>query len=180
MNTYLVREENMERLEKKLATIEKKCKAAKCSFTFDIADEPIFKEAEDNEGNKFGANKITISSEESPYKEDVIWEDKPFNVTWDTPFKEFKNNWKDYLKVGTILRVYVSKTGNDNGQGCAATSWWTNIVTGGKDGNRGDTIITGDDVLTFVISQSSIDLLTEQEGLYIVGNGYTIKKITIE
>lgn len=135
---------------------------------------------EDNEGNKFGANKITISSEESPYKEDVIWEDKPFNVTWDTPFKEFKNNWKDYLKVGTILRVYVSKTGNNNGQGCAATSWWTNIVTGGKDGNRGDTIITGDDVLTFVISQSSIDLLTEQEGLYIVGNGYTIKKITIE
>ena len=135
---------------------------------------------EDNEGNKFGANKITISSEESPYKEDVIWEDKPFNVTWDTPFKGFKNNWKDYLKVGTILRVYVSKTGNNNGQGCAATSWWTNIVTGGKDDNRGDTIITGDDVLTFVISQSSIDLLTEQEGLYIVGNGYTIKKITIE
>lgn len=135
---------------------------------------------EDNEGKKFGANKITISSEESPYKEDVIWEDKPFNVTWDTPFKEFKNNWKEYLKVGTILRVYVSKTGNNNGQGCAATSWWTNIVTGGKDDNRGDTIITGDDVLTFVISQSSIDLLTEQEGLYIVGNGYTIKKITIE
>lgn len=63
MSTYLIREENMERLEKKLATIEKKCKAAKCSFNFDIADEPVFKEAQDNEGNKYTFKYFAVTVE---------------------------------------------------------------------------------------------------------------------
>lgn len=50
MATYLIREENMERLEKKLASIEKKCRAAKCSFNFEVKDEDIFRKVEDEDG----------------------------------------------------------------------------------------------------------------------------------
>lgn len=49
MATYLIREENMERLEKNLAKIQKKCKAANCSFTYNVTGEE-FKTVEDDNG----------------------------------------------------------------------------------------------------------------------------------
>ena len=51
METYLIREENMDRLEKKLETIRKKCEASKCSFTFNIKPDRIYKDGQDEDGN---------------------------------------------------------------------------------------------------------------------------------
>ncbi len=81
------------------------------------------------------------------------------------------------MKTGTILRVYV----DGNGQGTAATKWWNNILTGkGGDKDRGDFMVTGPATWKFELTDLSIQLLTEQEGLLLVGDGYTVKKVTIE
>lgn len=62
MATYLVREENMERLEKKLAAIEKKCAAAHCSFTYEIKGEQ-YNEVKDEDGNVYTAKYIEVEVE---------------------------------------------------------------------------------------------------------------------
>lgn len=119
-------------------------------------------------GNPTGT--VTITSEV------VVWEGS-FNVTWDTPFNALKDTLLDMVQVGTIVRGYV--TGN-GGQGCLATSWWNNIYTGEGDPNRGDSIINGDMVLEYTLTQTSLDLMAAQNGALFVGNGYTITKVTLE
>ena len=107
--------------------------------------------------------------------ENTIWEGE-FAVTWDTPFSELKDTFLSKVKVGTILRVYV----DGNGQGTAATSWWNNILTGKGDPERGDILVDGPATWKFELTDLSIQLLTEQNGLFLVGDGYTVKKVTIE
>ena len=53
-------------------------------------------------------------------------------------------------------------------------------VTGKGDPERGDFMVDGPAAWEFELTDLSIQLLTEQNGLFIVGNGYTVKKITIE
>ena len=53
-------------------------------------------------------------------------------------------------------------------------------VTGKGDPERGDFMVDGPATWEFELTDLSIQLLTEQNGLFIVGNGYTVKKITIE
>lgn len=107
--------------------------------------------------------------------ETTLWEGE-FAVTWGTPFDALKDTFLSKVKAGTILRVYV----DGNGQGTAATAWWNNILTGKGDPERGDIMVDGPATWEFKLTDLSIQLLKEQWGLILVGDGYTVKKVTIE
>lgn len=129
----------------------------------------------DGSGVQFPSGTIKVTTEARPSMENTIWEGE-FAVTWDTPFSELKDTFLSKVKAGTILRVYV----DGNGQGTAATSWWNNILTGKGDPERGDILVDGPATWKFELTDLSIKLLTEQNGFLLVGNGYTVKKVTIE
>ena len=129
----------------------------------------------DGEGNQFPSGTIKVTTEARPSMENTLWEGE-FAVTWSTPFSELKDTFLSKVKAGTILRVYV----DGNGQGTAATSWWNNILTGKGDPERGDITVDGPATWKFELTDLSIQLLTKQNGLFLVGDGYTVKKVTIE
>ena len=129
----------------------------------------------DGEGNQFPSGTIKVTTEARPSMENTLWEGE-FAVTWSTPFDALKDTFLSKVKAGTILRVYV----DGNGQGTAATAWWNNILTGKGDPERGDFTVDGPATWKFELTDLSIQLLTEQDGFLLVGDGYTIKKVTIE
>lgn len=130
----------------------------------------------DGSGVQFPCGTIKVTTEARPSMENTIWEGE-FSVTWGTPFDALRETFLSKVKAGTILRVYV----DGKGQGTAATNWWNNILTGkGGDIERGDFMVDGPATWKFELTDLSIKLLTEQDGFLLVGNGYTIKKITIE
>lgn len=130
----------------------------------------------DGSGVQFPCGTIKVTTEPRPSMENTLWEGE-FPVTWGTPFDALKDTFLSKVKVGTILRVYV----DGKGQGTATTAWWNNILTGkGGDKERGDIPVDGPDTWKFELTDYSIQLLTEQEGLLLVGDGYTVKKVTIE
>lgn len=129
----------------------------------------------DGEGNQFPGGTIKVTTEPRPSMETTLWEGE-FSVTWGTPFDALKDTFLSKVKAGTILRVYV----DGKGKGTAATSWWNNILTGKGDPERGDIPVDGPATWKFKLTDLSIQLLTEQQGLFIVGDGYTVKKVTIE
>ena len=129
----------------------------------------------DGNGVQFPCGTIKVTTEARPSMENTIWEGE-FAVTWSTPFDALKDTFLSKVKAGTILRVYV----DGNGQGTAATAWWNNILTGKGDPERGDIMVDGPATWKFELTDLSIQLLTEQQGLFIVGDGYTVKKVTIE
>lgn len=134
----------------------------------------------DGEGNQFpcGTIKVTTEprpSEPRPSMETTLWEGE-FAVTWGTPFEALKETFLSKVKAGTILRVYV----DGKGQGTATTASWNNILTGKGDPERGDIMVDGPAKWEFKLTDLSIQLLKEQWGLILVGNGYTVKKVTIE
>ena len=129
----------------------------------------------DGNGVQFAGGTIKVTTEARPSMENTIWEGE-FAVTWGTPFDALKDTFLSKVKAGTILRVYV----NGNGQGTAATGWWNNILTGKGDPERGDIMVDGPAKWEFELTDLSIRLLTEQDGFLLVGDGYTVKKVTIE
>ena len=129
----------------------------------------------DGSGVQFPSGTIKVTTEARPSMENTIWEGE-FAVTWGTPFDALKDTFLSKVKAGTILRVYV----DGNGQGTAATAWWNNILTGKGDPERGDIMVNGPAKWEFELTDLSIQLLTEQNGLLLVGDGYTVKKVTIE
>ena len=129
----------------------------------------------DGEGNQFSGGTIKVTTEPRPSMENTLWEGE-FPVTWGTPFDALRETFLSKVKAGTILRVYV----DGNGQGTAATNWWSNILTGKKDPERGDIMVNGPATWKFELTDLSIKLLTEQDGFLLVGDGYTVKKVTIE
>ena len=129
----------------------------------------------DGNGVQFAGGTIKVTTEARPSMENTIWEGE-FAVTWGTPFDALKDTFLSKVKAGTILRVYV----DGKGQGTAATSWWNNILTGKGDPERGDIKVDGPAKWEFELTDLSIQLLTEQNGLLLVGDGYTVKKVTIE
>lgn len=132
----------------------------------------------DGSGTEFGCNKFTISKDPCPYSdEDTVWEGS-FNVTWGTPFNALQTTITQHLSPNTIIRAYVAPT-NDRGQGSMTTAWWNNILTGKGDPERGDIEITKAMVLEYQVTDFSINLLKAQEGFLIVGDGYTITKVTV-
>ena len=129
----------------------------------------------DGNGVQFPCGTIKVTTEARPSMENTIWEGE-FAVTWGTPFDALKDTFLSKVKAGTILRVYV----DGKGQGTAATAWWNNILTGKGDPERGDFTVDGPATWKFELTDLSIQLLTEQNGFFIVGDGYTVKKVTIE
>ena len=129
----------------------------------------------DGEGNQFPGGTIKVTTEARPSMENTLWEGE-FSVTWGTPFDALKDTFLSKVKAGTILRVYV----DGNGQGTATTASWNNILTGKGDPERGDIMVTGPATWEFKLTDLSIQLLKEQWGLILVGDGYTVKKVTIE
>ena len=129
----------------------------------------------DGNGVQFPCGTIKVTTEARPSMENTIWEGE-FAVTWGTPFDALKDTFLSKVKAGTLLRVYV----DGNGQGTATTSWWNNLLTGKSDPERGDIMVDGPAKWEFELTDLSIQLLTEQNGLLIVGDGYTVKKVTIE
>lgn len=131
----------------------------------------------DASGTVYGAGKIELNENpEYPVPtENVLWEGS-FNVTWGTPFDGLKDDLINHVKVGSILRAYVT----GNGQGTATSAWWNNILTGKGDPERGDIMISGDMTLEYELNELSIQLLQEQNGFLMVGDGYTLTKITVE
>lgn len=129
----------------------------------------------DGSGVQFPCGTIKVTTEPRPSMENTLWEGE-FSVTWSTPFDALKDTFLSKVKAGTILRVYV----DGNGQGTAVTSWWNNILTGKADPERGDIMVNGPATWEFELTDLSIQLLTEQNGFFLVGDGYTVKKVTIE
>ena len=129
----------------------------------------------DGEGNQFSGGIIKVTTEPRPSMENTLCEGE-FSVTWGTPFEALKDTFLSKVKAGTILRVYV----DGKGQGTAATAWWNNILTGKGDPERGDFTVDGPATWKFELTDLSIQLLTEQNGFFLVGDGYTVKKVTIE
>lgn len=129
----------------------------------------------DGNGVQFPSGTIKVTTEPRPSMETTLWEDE-FAVTWGTPFDALKETFLSKVKAGTILRVYV----DGNGQGTATTASWNNILTGKGDPERGDIMVTGPATWEFKLTDLSIQLLKEQWGLILVGDGYTVKKVTIE
>ena len=129
----------------------------------------------DGSGVQFPCGTIKVTTEARPSMENTIWEGE-FAVTWGTPFDALKDTFLSKVKAGTILRVYV----DGNGQGTAVTNWWNNILTGKGDPERGDIMVNGPATWEFELTDLSIQLLTEQDGFLLVGDGYTVKKVTIE
>ena len=129
----------------------------------------------DGNGVQFAGSTIKVTTEARPSTENTIWEGE-FAVTWGTPFNALKDTFLSKVKAGTILRVYV----NGKGQGTAATAWWNNILTGKGDPERGDIMVDGPAKWELKLTDLSIQLLTEQAGFLLVGDGYTVKKVTIE
>ena len=130
----------------------------------------------DGSGVQFPCGTIKVTTEARPSMETTLWEGE-FSVTWGTPFDALKETFLSKVKAGTILRVYV----DGKGQGTATTASWNNILTGkGGDIERGDIMVDGPAKWEFKLTDLSIQLLKEQWGLILVGNGYTVKKVTIE
>lgn len=129
----------------------------------------------DGDGVEFPGGTIKVTTEPKPSTENVLWEGE-FAVTWGTPFEALKETFLSKVKAGTILRVYV----DGKGQGTATTASWNNILTGKGDPERGDIMVDGPATWEFVLTDLSIQLLKEQWGLILVGDGYTVKKVTIE
>lgn len=134
----------------------------------------------DGEGNQFPCGTIKVTTEPCPTEprpsmETTLWEGE-FAVTWGTPFEALKETFLSKVKAGTILRVYV----DGKGQGTATTASWNNILTGKGDPERGDIMVDGPATWEFELTDLSIQLLKEQWGLILVGDGYTVKKVTIE
>lgn len=134
----------------------------------------------DGEGNQFPGGTIKVTTEPRPTDprpsmETTLWEGE-FAVTWGTPFEALKETFLSKVKAGTILRVYV----DGKGQGTATTASWNNILTGKGDPERGDIMVDGPATWEFKLTDLSIQLLKEQWGLILVGDGYTVKKVTIE
>ena len=129
----------------------------------------------DGEGNQFPGGTIKVTTEARPSMENTLWEGE-FAVTWGSPFDALKDTFLSKVKAGTILRVYV----DGKGQGTATTASWNNILTGKGDPERGDIMVDGPAKWEFKLTDLSIQLLKEQWGLILVGDGYTVKKVTIE
>lgn len=129
----------------------------------------------DVDGITYGGGTIVVSDEAPVVMEETLWEGS-FDVTWGTPFTALQNQFASLVSAGSIVRAYVT----GNGQGCMATAWWNNILTGEGDPNRGDVTISGDMVLEYQLTDLSIQLMNDQKGALFVGDGYTIKKITVE
>lgn len=116
MKTYLVHESNMERLNKKMASLKKKCAQSNCSFTYNVVGEQ-FKTVETVGGDKYIA--------------------KYFEVEVDGEAKY--NGWRfiatlDHHSEGNVVRAYDTEiTIPDRFKTCGPTCEHCNMIRSRKD-----------------------------------------------
>ncbi|MBQ0046957.1 MAG: hypothetical protein KBT33_05505 [Prevotellaceae bacterium] len=161
------------------------CNVVNGTITFDVPEmeDGEYKVVVETDEMKYGCGNVKVSHEkwvDPAIKEVTLWEGE-HNVTWGTPFNQLAAQSKELVAdgtigVGTVLRVYVE----GEGQGTAASAWWRNILTGYSDDDegRGDQPISGSMILEYTLNEISIDLINNQDGLFVVGDGYTVKKVT--
>ncbi len=116
MKNYLVHESNMERLDKKMASLKKKCAQSNCSFTYNVVGEQ-FIEQETSCGEKYFA--------------------KYFEVEVDGEAKY--NGWRfiatlDHHSEGNVVRAYDTEiTIPDRFKTCGPTCEHCNMIRSRKD-----------------------------------------------
>ena len=109
--------------------------------------------------------------------ETALWEGSQA-IDWDTAWEsaEVTAMLKRSAKVGTILRLFVNRTGDDYALACATVNW-SNIRTGESDPNRGDIDISYEtSTIDFVLTDKSMELLNEGN-LQVVGHGFELQKV---
>lgn len=89
MNTYLIHESNLERLEKKLNTIKNKCNQNQVSFTYNIVGEEFHTTIDESSGKEYTARFLVVEVEGQVKHEG--WE---FAATID------------HHETGNVLRAY--------------------------------------------------------------------------
>lgn len=134
-------------------------------------------------GHGYQIKKVSVDVE-SANAVKVLWEGS-HEVTWGTPLEDMKAESLTWANDGTLaagktLKIYVK--GTEGAQGTATTAWWNNIFTGlDGEANRGDVQIqAGAQVLEFELTDVSARKIAAEDGLIIVGNGYTVTKVTVE
>jgi len=129
-------------------------------------------------GNNYKVYKVCIVE---TVTETVLWEGE-HNVTWDTPFDALKTTAKDLFEQGVLAEgKTVVATVSGNGQAALTSAWWNNIMTGlDGEANRGDIAVNGDMVLEWVLTDKSGPKVAAEDGMLIVGNGYTITKVSVK
>ena len=116
MATYLIHESNLERLEKKLASIQKKCQASNCTFKYEITGTE-FKTATDEQGNEYTAKYYAVEVEGSAKY----------------------NGWRfvatlDHHAEGNVIRAYDTElTIPDRYKTCGPTCEHCNKIRSRKD-----------------------------------------------
>ena len=116
MATYLIREENMERLEKKLATLQKKCIASHCSLSYQV------------KGDEFK----TFTND---YGEEITVRYKVVEVDGEAKY----NGWRfvatiDHHDAGNVIRAYDTEiVVPDKYKSCGSTCEHCNKIRSRKD-----------------------------------------------
>jgi hypothetical protein len=128
-------------------------------------------------GHGFTLTKITVVQPE----ETELWtgsHDVDWGSIWEN--SEVTAKLKTRGGIGSVLRLYVTRTATDYCKGCATVNW-KNIKHGGEgDVNREDVDITNETTsIEFVLTAKSMELLNEGN-LQVVGHGFTLTKVTIQ
>ena len=116
MATYMIHESNLERLEKKLATIQKKCIVSHCTFKYEITGEE-FRTAVDDQGQEYTAKYYQVEVEGSSKY----------------------NGWRfiatiDHHDEGNVIRAYDTKIEvPDRYKTCGPTCEHCNKIRSRKD-----------------------------------------------
>lgn len=139
----------------------------------------IFVTTED--GCKYACGMVTVSNE--PYVDPgkvTLWSGE-IQVDWVMPgeLNDILAVLQKKAKVGSILRINVSETEADYHMCCAVVDWM-GIVTCSGDPNRGDTNVTGDMEIEYVLNEGSINLISNGNEFGVIGFGCKLTKITLE
>lgn len=109
----------------------------------------------------------------------VLWEGE-LAIDWvDPAIGDVHAKLKELAQSGSILRLYVQETAADYHMACAVVDW-CGILTGQGDPNRGDTSVSGTQVIEYVLNPTSINMIKNGGKFSVVGFGCKLTKITLE
>ena len=94
MERFAILEGNMERLEKKLITIQNKCEKYGCSFSYNKVGEE-FRTLEDEKGNKYQARFILVEAEGKDVEETLGQWYRCFDKEYVPVIKKTKSGEKE-------------------------------------------------------------------------------------
>ena len=148
----------------------------------DLADGEYSLQLVDAEGNVFDAGTIELNHDPAyPVGGEIeLWKGTK-NVDWSDIWEADDAVNAELMKhasVGAILRLYVTRTADDYCMACP-TVGWKGLLTGGEEDARGDVQFDGEQVLEFVLNETSMRLLNGG-GLQVVGHGFNLTKVTID